>query len=121
MGNVDYFESESDGGSYSDDEDSFEENSDLSVAEEEVGGEEMGKEQVVKKVGAKELPSANLEQMKDLAKYGNLNGKSDAELTKIKGEMDEHFEANRIKKGDEGFVWDKQVQFEEGDEASSWD
>ena len=58
---------------------------------------------------------------KDLPVYGNLNKASDAELDAAKGKMDKLFEANRIRKGDEGFEWDKRVDFEEGDEESSWD
>ncbi len=35
--------------------------------------------------------------------------------------MDVAFEANRLKPGDEGFVWDKRVDFEAAEESNEWD
>lgn len=35
--------------------------------------------------------------------------------------MDSCFEANRLKPGDEGYVWDKAVDFEKPSEAADWD
>ena len=42
-------------------------------------------------------------------------------VVKAKEEMEGAFEANRIKKGDDGFEWDKRVEFGEADAESSWD
>lgn len=35
--------------------------------------------------------------------------------------MDSRFEANRLKPGDEGYVWDKAVDFGKPSEAADWD
>ncbi len=35
--------------------------------------------------------------------------------------MDSRFEANRLKPGDEGYVWDKAVEFEKPSEVAEWD
>jgi len=51
----------------------------------------------------------------------DLNLLSDSELNQIKARMDKNFVKNKIKPGDKSFVYDKQVDFESGDEAASWD
>ncbi|GMH88097.1 hypothetical protein TL16_g11055 [Triparma laevis f. inornata] len=56
-----------------------------------------------------------------LAAYGDLKKVSEEALVKAKEEMEEAFEANRVKKGDDGFEWDKRMDFQAGDEESSWD
>lgn len=35
--------------------------------------------------------------------------------------MDTRFEANRLKPGDEGYEWDKAVDFDKPTEAAGWD
>ena len=51
----------------------------------------------------------------------DLNNLDDYELDKRKAEMDKDFEKNRIKPGDEDFVYDKEVEFNEGKMESGWD
>ena len=52
----------------------------------------------------------------------DLNKVSEQVLTKRKEEMDVLFEANRVKPGDEEWVYDKQVNFDEEDKVScGWD
>lgn len=51
----------------------------------------------------------------------DLNKLDDYELDKRKAEMDKDFEKNRIKPGDEDFVYDKEVEFNEGKMESGWD
>ena len=40
---------------------------------------------------------------------------------KAKQIMDVDFEAKRLKPGDEGFVWDKEVEFAPAEEDNDWD
>ena len=40
-----------------------------------------------------------------------LNGLSDEELDRVKEKMEKKFSANQLKPGDDGFVYDKQVDF----------
>jgi hypothetical protein len=35
--------------------------------------------------------------------------------------MNTRFEANRLRPGDEGYVWDKAVEFDGPTEATDWD
>jgi hypothetical protein len=35
--------------------------------------------------------------------------------------MDSRFEANRLKPGDPGYEWDRQVEFEQPTETAEWD
>ena len=51
----------------------------------------------------------------------DLNKASDDVLTVAKAKMDVKFEENRLRPGDEGFVWDKQIDFDPPQEASEWD
>ena len=51
----------------------------------------------------------------------DLNKLDDYELDKRKADMDQDFEKNRIKPGDEDFVYDKEVDFNEGKMESGWD
>mmetsp|Transcript_14938 Transcript_14938/g.22478 ORF Transcript_14938/g.22478 Transcript_14938/m.22478 type:complete len:146 (+) Transcript_14938:53-490(+) len=51
----------------------------------------------------------------------DLNKVDDEKLMKAKAQMDVNFEKHRILPGDPGYVWDKQVEFEEGDEDCDWD
>ena len=141
---VDYFESGESTDEYGSEDDSFEEDSSqgsvggarggggkdqiaqpqekgTAVTKGNVEGTESGKVRSVVRADMSSLPSADPTLVKSLAAYGDLNKVTDEQLDKVKSEMDVHFESNRVKKGDEGFVWDKQVEFEEGDEESSWD
>ena len=54
-------------------------------------------------------------------KYGDLNKLSDEEVNKAKREMDSDFEMNRVKPGDEDFIYDKQISFDAPIESSEWD
>lgn len=51
----------------------------------------------------------------------DLNKLDDYELDKRKAAMDEDFEKNRIRPGDEDYVYDKEVEFNEGKIESGWD
>lgn len=51
----------------------------------------------------------------------DLNRVSEEELAKRKSEMDVAFVANRLKPGDEGYVYDKEVNFGDGRMESGWD
>ena len=51
----------------------------------------------------------------------DLNKASDDVLNVAKAKMDVKFEENRLRPGDEGFVWDKQIDFDPPQEASEWD
>jgi centrosomal protein CEP19 len=42
-------------------------------------------------------------------------------LEKVKQEMDVDFEANRLKPGDEGYIYDKQINFGPPVGTSEWD
>ncbi|KAL9970638.1 hypothetical protein ACROYT_G023048 [Oculina patagonica] len=59
--------------------------------------------------------SPNKEQDEDLNKL------DDYELDKRKADMDKDFEKNRIRPEDEDFVYDKEVDFNEGRMESGWD
>lgn len=51
----------------------------------------------------------------------DLNKASDYVLNKAKAKMDVKFEENRVRPGDEGYVWDKQIDFDPPNEVSEWD
>ena len=51
----------------------------------------------------------------------DLNRVDEDELAKRKAKMDLLYEANRLKPGDEGYVYDKEVGFEDGKMESGWD
>ena len=52
----------------------------------------------------------------------DLNKATDEYLEKKKEEMDVLFESNRLKPGDEGYVYDKEVDFDVGPKMESgWD
>ena len=51
----------------------------------------------------------------------DLNKLDDYELDKRKAAMDENFEKNRLRPGDEDYVYDKEVEFNEGKIESGWD
>ena len=54
----------------------------------------------------------------------NLNKLDDSDLQKVKDVMDEEFEKNRLKPGDEGWKYDVEVDFstpQGGIESSAWD
>jgi hypothetical protein len=42
-------------------------------------------------------------------------------LSKAKSIMDREFEANRLRPGDEGYVWEVSVEFDSPREATDWD
>ena len=92
-------------------------------------------------VGAKTVPEAVVADTADGEKAGeadtndneddgkmdldavDLNKVSQFQLAMAKRQMDEDFIKNRLKPGDEGYVHDKQVEFdeEEMDSDNSWD
>ncbi|XP_020607841.1 centrosomal protein of 19 kDa-like [Orbicella faveolata] len=76
-----------------------------------------GKDPIQLKDSALRLKSSpnNSDQEEDLNKL------DDYELDKRKADMDKDFEKNRIKPGDEDFVYDKEVEFNEGKIESGWD
>lgn len=51
----------------------------------------------------------------------DLNKLDDYELDKRKAAMDEDFEKNRLRPGDADYVYDKEVEFNEGKIESGWD
>lgn len=51
----------------------------------------------------------------------DLNKLDDYELDKRKADMDKEFEKNRVRPGDEDFVYDKEVDFDAGKIESGWD
>lgn len=51
----------------------------------------------------------------------DLNRLDDFQLNKRKADMDIDFEKNRIRPGDKDFVYDKEVEFNEGKIESGWD
>lgn len=51
----------------------------------------------------------------------DLNKLDDFELDKRKADMDKDFEKNRLRPGDNGFVYDKEVDFTGGKIESGWD
>lgn len=51
----------------------------------------------------------------------DLNKLDDYELDKRKAAMDEDFEKNRLRPGDVDYVYDKEVEFNEGKIESGWD
>ena len=51
----------------------------------------------------------------------DLNKASDDVLNIAKAKMDVKFEENRLRPGDEGFIWDKQIDFDPPNEVSEWD
>lgn len=51
----------------------------------------------------------------------DLNKASDAVLELVKSKMNVEFEQHRLRPGDEGFEWDKEVNFEPPKEISEWD
>lgn len=59
-------------------------------------------------------------QEEDLANK-NLNALDDAELAKHKARMDVVFFQNQKKPGDDGYIYDVQVDFPEGDAPCGWD
>ena len=58
---------------------------------------------------------------KYLSSFGDLNKVSEEELIKAKDQMSDAFEQNRAKPGDEEYEYDVRMDFEDGDEESSWD
>ena len=91
--------------------------------------ENMSEEKILEKLIA--LPSDNNETDKYLDNHLSLNSDNENDLNKVsdevleqkKQEMDELFEKNRLQPGDEGFEYDKEVDF--GDESEKvscgWD
>ena len=51
----------------------------------------------------------------------DLNKADDEEVKRAKETMDVLFKKNQVLPGDEGYQYDKQVEFEEGTEDNSWD
>jgi len=63
--------------------------------------------------------SSNYSQSKAF-ENSELNGLSDDELDRVKEKMDKKFSANQLKPGDDGFVYDKQVDFKPTQDCE-WD
>ncbi len=53
--------------------------------------------------------------------YGDLNKVSEEELRKAKADMDTVFNRTRIRPNDDGYIYDKRVDFDEANMESSWD
>lgn len=51
----------------------------------------------------------------------DLNKADDEEVKRAKEKMDVLFKKNQVLPGDEGYQYDKQVEFKEGTENNSWD
>ena len=51
----------------------------------------------------------------------DLNKANDEQLAKRKAQMDVLFEANRLQRGDKGYVYDKEVEFGQPKIESGWD
>ncbi|KAL3792888.1 hypothetical protein HJC23_004813 [Cyclotella cryptica] len=64
---------------------------------------------------------ASSQAKEKLSEFGDLNKASEDDLRLAKNQMNEVFEKLRLLPGDEEYVYDKRVNFEEPDEESSWD
>ena len=53
--------------------------------------------------------------------YGDLNKASDEVVQQAKARMDVDFNAKRLKPGDDGYQWNKEVDFEPPTAVSEWD
>ena len=53
--------------------------------------------------------------------FGDLNNVSERQLQSAKAMMNVDFSAKVIRPGDEGYVYDKQVEFDEPEEDCGWD
>ena len=53
--------------------------------------------------------------------FGDLNKVSEEENQRAKALMEQDFQKNAKKPGDEGYVYDKQVDFGEASEENDWD
>ena len=51
----------------------------------------------------------------------DLNKLDDESLNRVKADMQKDFNKNALRPGEEGFVYDKQIDFGSGDEDASWD
>jgi hypothetical protein len=60
-------------------------------------------------------------QRDKLNRIGDLNRASDEDLQRAKNEMNEIFQQVQVLPGDEKYVYDRRMDFEEPDEESSWD
>lgn len=56
-----------------------------------------------------------------LAAIGDLQRAGAAQLAAAKLRMDKVYDDNRIKPGDEGYIFDKRVDFGQASEPSAWD
>ena len=72
------------------------------------------KANVLEQVGTDTMERAALEDR-------DLNKADDEEVKQAKEKMDVLFKKNQVLPGDEGYQYDKQVEFEEGTENNSWD
>ena len=60
--------------------------------------------------------------LRESEQLGDLQTVAEAEVAKAKGVMDKGYEAHRLRPGDEGYVYDKQVDFGEPEDSSNdWD
>ena len=71
-------------------------------------------------VQTKDVPPPSLNSQAG-DKDEDLNKLDDYELDRRKAEMDKEFEKNRIRPGDEDFVYDKEVEFNDVKIESGWD
>ena len=69
----------------------------------------------------KDIPSPSLIPPAGSGEEEDMNKLDDFELNKRKADMDIDFEKNRIRPGDKDFVYDKEVEFNEGNIESGWD
>ncbi|KAL7522183.1 hypothetical protein ACHAWX_006872 [Stephanocyclus meneghinianus] len=68
-----------------------------------------------------EAQIVSIREREKLNGFGDLNKASEEDLQLAKNEMNEVYEKLRILPGDEEYVYDKRVDFEEPEEDSSWD
>ena len=67
------------------------------------------------------IPEKDKDSSIENGEFGDLNKASDDVIAAAKAKMDVVFEQTRLKPGDEGFVWDKQVEFGPPEDANDWD
>lgn len=85
-----------------------------------IGKDVMDREQVIRLVEKLKLQWKKQRQMEALPS-NDYNHVSETQLKLAKSKMSAVFNENVIAPGQEGYVYDKQVEFEEGDEESGWD
>ena len=69
----------------------------------------------------KQTSSPKKDEVTSVLQFGDLNAVSEEENQRAKGVMDEVFEKKALRPGDDGYVYDKQVEFGEASEDNDWD